>query len=51
MLGSLLNQLSAMSQDERLVCIFDTVMDLVYELSEDDLSAVDVSTVSSHHTQ
>lgn len=37
MFGCLLNQLTAMSQDESLAGIFDPVGDLVYELSEDDL--------------
>lgn len=37
MLGGLFYQLTAMSQDESLAGIFDTVVDPVYELSEDDL--------------
>ena len=40
MLGSLLDQLTAMSQDECLVPILDTVVNPVYELSEDDLLVV-----------
>jgi hypothetical protein len=35
--GCLLYQLTAMSQDESLAGVFDPVVDLVYELSEDDL--------------